>query len=157
MYDPNIAPTASFEDAAQALGVHRARSLWAAYDVHWKQQEQEADAIELCMARDASKKTYIVNEELGGAPEWRMAPHTYLKYHRASLPQKGCNGGEFLDDTDFMRYFLKRFPQCKITAGSGKIMSGWTPQKDAVQSAFEAGKQFREHEKNLRSGVEVAA
>lgn len=141
MWDPNTAPTASFEEAAKVLGLKRARSLWAYYDLQWKRKEQEADAIELALAQRAQAKDYVWNEEIGGAPVARYAPHTYLKLWRASLPQKGCSGGEYLEDEDYMKYFLKTNPQCAVNARSPHIRGAWTP---ALERAAWQGKQERE-------------
>lgn len=141
MWDPNAEPVASFEEAAKVLGLHRARRLWAYYDVQWKKKEQEADAIELALAQRAAKKDYVWNDEIGGAPVARYAPHTYLKLWRASLPQKGCTGGEYLEDEDYMRYFLKHNPQCAVKARSPHIRGAWTP---ALERAAWQGKRERE-------------
>lgn len=154
MWDPNIQPTASFEDACKALGLHRARRLWDYYEVKWQQKEAEAEAIEHCLARTAAKKNYVWNDEMDAEPQWRMAPHTYVKYHRASLSQKGCVGGEYLADEDFMKYFLKRNPQCRVQAKSPHIREGWTPEMDRLNAAKRAGEAERAAKRGL---LEVAA
>jgi hypothetical protein len=131
MYETGFQPEFSFERAAQTLGLSRARDLWEGYKLLERKRDVEAIAMEECMARDAARRDYRVNEELGGAPQWRLAPKTYLDLYRQSLPEKGCMGGEFLDDGSYMKWWLKRNPQCRITARSGVIMSGWTPQVEA--------------------------
>jgi len=149
MWDPNIQPTASFEDAARVMGLQRARRLWDYYDVMWQRKDAEAEAIEHCLAREAAKKNYVWNDEMDGEPQWRMAPHTYVKYHRASLTQKGCVGGEYLADEDFMKFFLKRNPQCAIKARSPHIRTGWTPEMERLEQAKQTGEQERAERKGL--------
>lgn len=95
------------------------------------------------MARDAMKKDYRVNEELGGAPVWRMSKKSYRDIYRSSLNEKGATGGEFLEDENYMRWWLKRNPQCRIMAGSGKIVSGWTPQSEAAHRLARASEEAR--------------
>lgn len=138
MYQPDIAPAFGFEQAAQTLGLARARRLWDWYALQDKKRDAEAVALEDCMARDAAKRDYIVNEELGGQIEWRMSPKSYVDIYRASLPEKGCTGGELLEDEHYMKWWLKRNPQCRIMSGSGKIQSGWTPQTEAAHRLAEA-------------------
>lgn len=150
MWDSNVQPTASFEDAARVLGVNRARRLWAYYDVAWKRKEQEADAIEAALAKQAERKNYVWNETIGGEPVARMAPHTYLKLWRASLPQKGCTGGEYLEDEDYMRYFLKKNEACRVKVRSPKIQGGWSP---ALELAKFEGQQARKREAAMRAGI----
>lgn len=127
MWQQDIQPQFSFERAAQVMGVHRARELWDGYRFMELRKAQEADALEQAMAGKAEKRGYIVNEELGdAAPEWRMAPWSFVRLWRASMNEKGCHGGEFLDDSHYMRWFLKKNPALRIMARSGNIVSGWT-------------------------------
>lgn len=144
MYQSDIIPQFSFEAAAQQMGLARARELWAYYELMDRKRDQEALALEECMARDAAKKKYVVNEELGGAPEWRMSRKSYVDIYRSSLHERGAQGGELLSDSDFMRWWLKRNPQCRIASTSGVIQSGWTPQTEAAHRLAAAQQQGEE-------------
>jgi hypothetical protein len=141
MYQTEFAPTFSLEQAARVMGLAQARRLWDYYALMDKKRDAEAVIAEEIMAREAAKKKYIVNEELGGEVAFRMAPKTYLDLWRSSLPEKGCSGGELLEDENYMRWFLKRNPQCRIASGSGKIVSGWTPEVEAGRRLAEAARR----------------
>lgn len=149
MYDPNIEPVFSFEAAAQVLGLHRARRLWSYYDLQWKKKQHEANAIEETLAAAANRKKYVWNDDLGGMPTCRMAPHTYVELHRASLSQQGCKGGEYLEDEDYMKFFLKHNEACRIKAVSPHIRTGWTPELERMQQAKEEGQAEREAKQGL--------
>lgn len=144
MYQTDIAPTFGFEEAARVLGVARARRLWDWYALEDKRRDAEAVALEECLARDASKRNYIVNEELGGQAEWRMSNKSYVDLYRASLNEKGCRGGEFLEDDGFMKWWLKRNPQCRVMSGSGKVMSGWTRARESAEERLARAHAERE-------------
>ena len=98
--------------------------------------QHKAHLHEIEMARAAEKAgPQIVNENLGGAMEWQMDAHTFWELHRSSLHERGAKGGELLTDADYMRFFLKRNPECARRAVSGKIMRGWTPHDMALERA----------------------
>ena len=141
MWQTDLEPTHSFADLARKVGLQRARLQWAFYGDQHRKGQIEAHVIEQCMAREAAKKDYRWNEIIDAEPVARFHAKTYTDLYRASLPQKGCVGGEYLNDEDFMKFFLKRNEQCAIKAKSPHIKDGWTPALE--RAAFE-GKQQRE-------------
>lgn len=141
MWQTDLEPTHSFADLARKVGLQRARLQWAFYGDQHRKGQIEAHVIEQCMAREAAKKDYRWNEILDAEPVARFHAKTYTDLYRASLPQKGCVGGEYLNDEDFMKFFLKRNEQCAIKAKSPHIKDGWTPALE--RAAFE-GKAQRE-------------
>lgn len=93
------------------------------------------------MARAAERSgPQIVNENLGGSMQWQMDAHTFWELHRSSLHERGAQGGELLSDADYMRFFLKRNPECARKGVSGKVMRGWTPHDMALERASYEGK-----------------
>ena len=141
MWQTDLEPTHSFADLARKVGLQKARLQWAFYGDQHRKGQIEAHVIEQCMAREAAKKDYRWNEIIDAEPVARFHAKTYTDLYRASLPQKGCVGGEYRNDEDFMKFFLKRNEQCAIKAKSPHIKDGWTPALE--RAAFE-GKQQRE-------------
>ena len=152
MWQPDVQPEFSFERRARKYGVQAARDHWALLNLERNKRLMEADAIEQAMAKDRERKggTYVVNDELG-FKRAQMHAYSYFELVRSSLNEKGARGGEFLDDEEYMKWFVKKNPACdpgKPT--TGKISSGWNPQIDA---AFRAGLQERQAQQQLRGGL----
>lgn len=150
MWQTDIEPTHSFAALARQVGVQKARLQWRFYEEQHRKGQIEAHVIEQCMAREAAKKDYRWNEIIDAEPVARFHARTYTELYRASLPQKGCTGGEYLNDEDFMKFFLKRNEQCALKAKSPHIRDGWTPSLE--HAAFE-GRREREARLAAQAGI----
>jgi hypothetical protein len=141
MWTPDIAPVFSFERHARKHGLQRARERWRQLEEKNRAAEHRAHLHELEMARQAEKSgPHIINENLGGTIQYQISAHTYWQLHRSSLHERGAVGGELLNDEDYMRFFLKRNPECARKSISGKIQRGWTPHDFALEKAAAEGK-----------------
>lgn len=147
MWNPNVAPVYSFERYARIHGVHRARERWKRLEERHRAAQHAAHLHELEMARAAEKRgPYIVNEDMGEVA-YQVSPNTFVELHRSSLHERGAVGGELLKDDDYMRFFLKRNPECARKSVSGNIMRGWTPHDLALERAA--------HERKLAERVPI--
>lgn len=129
MWDTNTAPRLGFEQLARRFGVAKARRMWEAHGERIKRAEARAAAQEKAWAEERRRKGPIVLKDDWIKPAFHIAPYTFKALHRSTLPQRGCVGGEVLDDAESMRDFLKRNPDCapqKVITGD--IRSGWSAQ-----------------------------
>lgn len=150
MWQTDLEPTHSFAALARKVGLQKARLQWSFYEAQHKKGQIEAHVIEQLQAREAAKRNYKWNDIIEGEPVARFHARTYMDLYRASLPQKGCTGGEYLNDEDFMKFFLARNEQCRIKATSPHIRDGWTPSLE--NAAFE-GKRQREARIAAQAGL----
>lgn len=142
MWNPDKAPTLSFEKLARRFGLPKARAIWAMYRQKLAKDEHVATQQETAWAAERHKKgPNVVRNDFDFYPTFHVSPLTFKKLHRETLGLRGCKGGERLDDEDYMKAFLKRNPECapqKIVTGD--IRSGWTA---ALEQAAQAGKRDR--------------
>jgi len=142
MWNPDKAPTLSFERLARKVGLVKARAIWDAYREKLKREEHEATQQERAWAEQRHRQgPAVVRNDFDFYPMFHVSPLTYKKLHRESLAQRGCRGGEVLDDAEYMKAFLKRNPECapqRIVTGD--IRSGWTA---ALEQAAKDGKRER--------------
>lgn len=142
MWNPDKAPTLSFERLARKVGLVKARAIWDAYKRKLEREEHEATQQERAWAEERHRKgPAVVRNDFDFYPMFHVSPLTYKKLHRESLSQRGCTGGEVLGDAEYMRAFLKRNPECapqRIVTGD--IRSGWTA---ALEKAAKDGKRER--------------
>lgn len=142
MWNPDQAPRLGFENLARKYGLNKARAMWAAYQRKLAHDEHQAEQQEKAWAAERHRKgPLVVRNDFDFYPTFHISPLTYKKLHRATLPERGCKGGEALDDSSYMRDFLKRNPECapqKITTGD--IRSGWTA---AIERAAIMGRMDR--------------
>ena len=129
MWDPNIAPRLGFEQLAKRFGLAKARDMWAAHQERVRIAAAKAAKQEAEWAAERRRKGPIVLKDDWIRPAFHIAPYTYKALHNSTKPERGCHGGEVLDDEGSMRDFLKRNPDCapqKIVTGD--IRSGWSKQ-----------------------------
>jgi hypothetical protein len=150
MWQTDTEPTHSFAKLARQVGVKKARMQWEFYAEQHRKGQIEAHVIEQLQAREAAKRDYRWNDIIEGEPVARFHARTYMDLYRASLPQRGCKGGEYLNDEDFMKFFLKRNEQCAIKAKSPHIRDGWTP---ALEHAAFEGRKEREARLAAQAGI----
>lgn len=145
MWNPDVEPTFGFARYARLHGLSKARDWLLRLEYEHKRQKMEAHAIELALAKDAERRgPNKICEEMGDAEvSWQMAKYSYWELNRSSVHERGCVGGELMNDSDYMRYFLKTNPECARKNVSGKIMGGWNPR---LEAAAAEGKQQREKE-----------
>lgn len=142
MWNPDKAPVLGFEKLAKRVGLIKARAIFAAYKAKLEADNhraslQEKRAAELRRARGP----VVVKNDFDFMPAYHMAPLTYKQLHRSTLGLRGCKGGEVFDDSEMMRDFLKRNPDCapqKVITGD--IRSGWTA---SLEQAAKEGRMHR--------------
>ena len=142
MWNPDKAPVLGFERLARKVGLVKARAIFDAYREklridNAKAVLQEKRAAELRRARGP----VVVRNDFDFMPAYHIAPQTYKQLHRSTLGERGCKGGEVFDDSEMMRDFLKRNPDCapeKIV--TGKIQGGWTA---SLEQAAKEGRMHR--------------
>ena len=127
MWNPDIAPRMGFEKLARRFGLAKARRMWAAHGERMKDAAAKADRQEAAWAAERHRKGPIVLKDDWIKPQFHISPYTYKAMHASTKPQRGCVGGEALEDEESIRDFLKRNPHCapqKIVTGD--IRSGWS-------------------------------
>lgn len=129
MWNPNNAPRLGFEQLARRFGVAKARAMWDAHNVRLRIAHAKAAAQEKAWAEERARQGPIVLKDDWIRPAYHISPLTYKELHRSTLGERGCVGGEAIDDETMMRDFLKKNPDCapqKIITGD--IRSGWSKQ-----------------------------
>lgn len=134
MWNPDTAPTLSFERLAQRFGLVKARAIWDKYRQKLARDEHVATQQERAWAAERHRRgPNVVRNDFDFYPTFHISPLTYKKLHRETLSLRSHKGGERLDDEDYMKAFLKRNPECapqRIVTGD--IRSGWTAQLEAA-------------------------
>lgn len=118
-----------FEQLAKRFGLAKARRLWEAYGQRLQAAQAKAAAQEKRWAEERRRKGPVVLKDDWIRPAYHISPLTFKQLHRSTLPERGCVGGEALQDESYMKDFLKRNPDCapaKIVTGD--IRSGWSAQ-----------------------------
>ena len=127
MWNPDIAPRMGFEQLARRFGLAKARRMWEGHAERIKAAEAKAAQQEEDWAAERHRKGPLVLKDDWIKPQFHIAPYTYKAMHASTKPQRGCVGGEALEDEESIRDFLKRNPHCapqKIVTGD--IRSGWS-------------------------------
>jgi hypothetical protein len=127
MWNPDIAPRMGFEQLARRFGLAKARRMWEAHGERIKAAAAQAAKQEEAWAAERHRKGPIVLKDDWIRPQFHIAPYTFKAMHASTKPQRGCVGGEALEDDETIRDFLKRNPHCapqKVITGD--IRSGWT-------------------------------
>ena len=117
----------SFERLAKRVGLARARRIWDSHKRRLELAAAKAAADEKKWAEERRRKGPIVLKDDWIKPAYHVAPFTLKALHRSTLGERGCEGGEALHDSSYMRDFLKRNPDCapqKVI--TGEIRSGWS-------------------------------
>ena len=129
MWNPDIAPQLGFEQLARRFGLAKARRLWEAHGERIRLAAAQAAKQENAWAEERARKGPIVRKDDWIKPAFHIAPYTFKALHNSTKSERGCQGGEALEDETMMRDFLKRNPDCapqKII--TGEIRSGWSAQ-----------------------------
>lgn len=131
------------EKLCKRYGLHKGRRMWEAHRRRMEIQrhlaaEQEKEAA----AARYRQGPLVVKNDFDFMPTIHMSRFTYKEQFRSTLPQKGCTGGEALEDEEYKRDLIKRFPelgpQRKVTTGD--IRSGWSA---AIERAAVMGRMDR--------------
>ena len=159
MWNPDQAPKLGFEKLAKRFGVHKARRMWEAHGERIRLAAAKAAAQEKAWAEERARKGPIVLKDDWIRPAYHISPYTFKALHRSTLPERGCHGGEALDDESYMRDFLKRNPDCapqKVITGD--IRSGWSKQleKAAVFGRLEKAMTQLQVNKRLEAAAQQA-
>ncbi len=127
MWSDKEAPTLSLGELSDRLG-RPYREVKAAVEERWKRQNAAAEKLELKAAEGLRKRGPArVNEEIGeGRPLHMMSRLRYIQLWRATLIEKGCTGGELLNDDDFVKFLLKRLPHLRYEMAKVQNKVGWT-------------------------------
>ena len=149
MWSDSTAPTLSLADYAKMHGISVAEAK-----ARIEERERIKDGLALRAEKKAAavraKRGYLYNHEIDGAPLHAMSKRRYVQLHRASMPERGCKGGELLsEDCDFTDWLLKRPDMEHLRVRLEKVMNrlGWNPKLDSastrLQNAAKHGRKER--------------
>lgn len=98
-----------------------------------------AVALEERLAEKAWKRGPQVTREndIGAEILWEMSPHSYGALHNNSKVEGGCEGGEYLDSEDYMRWYLKRHERNRRRTAPHSNKVGFTARLEAARAAGE--------------------
>lgn len=127
MWSDQHAPTLSLGELSDRLG-RPFREVKAAVEARWKRMQAAAEKQELKAAAARHRRGPAkVNEEIGEArPLHMMSRLRFIELYRATLIEKGCQGGELLNDEDFTRFLLKKLPHLRFEMAKAQNRIGWT-------------------------------
>lgn len=127
MWKDNAAPTLSLPDLAKTLGMSF-RATKQMVEDNWSKKQVDAEKAEMkAAARRYKQGPRRVNEALGDAvPEYSMSRLRWLELYRASLIEKSAKGGELLNDSDFIKFLLRKKEWLRIEIAKAQNKVGWT-------------------------------
>lgn len=136
MWSDKQAPTLSIGELSNRLG-RPYREVKAAVEERWKRKQALAAKQELKAAAALHKKGPAkVNEGLGEMkPLHMMSRLRWLELYRATLIEKGCEGGELLNDEHFTQWMLKKLPHLRIEMAKAQNRIGWTNSDGSLNVA----------------------